>query len=93
MQSTVININATTGHRPDLYICLPGLTFPLNLLTMASMGASLFPWLNQCAMQADMLLRNTTTALRFSIDLVHCQAGDAASNHGKNDHATLLEYA
>jgi len=60
---------------------------------MASMGASLFPWLNQCAMQADMLLRNTTTALRFSIDLVHCQAGDAASNHGKNDHATLLEYA
>ena len=41
MQSTVININATTGHRPDLYICLPGLTFPLNLLTMAILGP---PW-------------------------------------------------
>jgi hypothetical protein len=54
---------------------------------------SLFPWLNQCAMQADMLLRNATATLRFLIDLVHCQAGDAASNHGKNDHATLLEYA
>ncbi|WP_156894660.1 hypothetical protein [Janthinobacterium sp. 1_2014MBL_MicDiv] len=42
-------------------------------------------------MQADMLWRNPTCSLRFFIDLVHCQAGDAASNHGKNDHATLLE--
>jgi hypothetical protein len=43
-------------------------------------------------MQADMLLRNPTATLRILIDLVHCQAGDAASNHGKNDHATLLEF-
>lgn len=39
-----------------------------------------------------MWLRNPTATLRIFIDLVHCQAGDAASNHGKNDHATLLEF-
>ena len=39
-----------------------------------------------------MLLRNPTATLRTLIDLVHCQAGDAASYHGKNDHATLLEF-
>ena len=43
-------------------------------------------------MQADMLLRNPIATLRIFIDLVHCQAGTAASNHGKNDHATLLEF-
>lgn len=40
-------------------------------------------------MQADMLWRKPIATLRFSMDLVHCQAGDAASNHGKNDHATI----
>ena len=43
-------------------------------------------------MQAYVLLHNTIATLRFFVDLVHCEAGDAASNHGKNDHATLLLY-
>ena len=40
-----------------------------------------------------MLLRNPNGTLRIFIDLLHCEAGDAASNHSKNDHATLLGYA
>ena len=42
MQSTVININATTCHCADLYICLPGLTFPLNLTYQCASFATVY---------------------------------------------------
>jgi len=40
-------------------------------------------------MQAYVLLRNTVATLRFFMDLVHCQASDAASKEGGNEHATI----